>query len=206
MPRITHRADLMHNSYASNLGLAITSNYVLTADGQGGLSWAAGGTLSYASNSNDVSAVGAAGASTLVPRADHVHRSPLYFVNSTTARLVTNTIHQASTATTGTLTLNSGTADLLADSGSGLYSELYLSQGLIEMYADGYILLEPNNGAAGGGNTDKVKITGGHGLVLPVLTADPAAGASEEGQMYRNSTAGTVKVYLGGSWRTITTS
>ena len=118
MPRITHRADLMHNSYASNLGLAITSNYVLTADGQGGLSWAAGGTLSYASNSNDVSAVGAAGASTLVPRADHVHRSPLYFVNSTTARLVTNTIHQASTATTGTLTLNSGTADLLADSGS----------------------------------------------------------------------------------------
>ena len=45
MGRITHRADLMHHSYTSNLGAAITSNYRLSADGTGGVVWTSDPTL-----------------------------------------------------------------------------------------------------------------------------------------------------------------
>lgn len=74
--RVKHRADLMHRSVGSN-GLAIPSNWRLSADGLTNTVWtpeSAGGSVSYGSNSNDVGLVSAAGASSLVSRADHVHR------------------------------------------------------------------------------------------------------------------------------------
>lgn len=65
----------MHRAEASN-GSAIASNWLLSTDGTKGLEWRpeSSGTVSYASNSNDVGNPSAAGASTLVSRADHVHR------------------------------------------------------------------------------------------------------------------------------------
>jgi hypothetical protein len=76
--RITHLADKMHRAEASN-GTAIASNWILSTDGTKGVHWrpeTTGGTpsLSYGSNANDVGDAGAAGASSLVTRADHVHR------------------------------------------------------------------------------------------------------------------------------------
>lgn len=73
--RIKHRADIAHRSIGSN-GLAIPSNWRLSADGLKNVLWTpeSASSVSYGSNSNDVSSVGAVGASTLVTRADHVHR------------------------------------------------------------------------------------------------------------------------------------
>jgi hypothetical protein len=76
--RITHLADKMHRAEGSN-GTAIASNWILSTDGTKGVHWrpeTTGGTpsLSYGSNANDVGDAGAAGASSLVTRADHVHR------------------------------------------------------------------------------------------------------------------------------------
>jgi hypothetical protein len=73
--RITHLGDLMHRSIASN-GSSVTSNWGLKATGLGGVVWTpdAGGSVSYGSNSNEVSYGNEVGASTLVSRADHVHR------------------------------------------------------------------------------------------------------------------------------------
>jgi hypothetical protein len=73
--RIKHLADLMHKSIASN-GTAIASNWRLSADGLMNTVWSpeSAGSVSYGSNSNDVGYTDAAGASSLVSRADHVHR------------------------------------------------------------------------------------------------------------------------------------
>lgn len=75
--RVTHLGDLMHRAEASN-GSAISSNWLLSTDGTKAVTWrpesAGGGSVSYASNSNDVGNPSAAGASSLVSRADHVHR------------------------------------------------------------------------------------------------------------------------------------
>ena len=73
MARPRHELALWHTSYTSN-GVAITSNHRPAADGAGNVVWSdAGSTISYASNSTSVSVAPAAGASTLVSRADHVH-------------------------------------------------------------------------------------------------------------------------------------
>lgn len=74
--RVTHLADLMHRAEASN-GSAVSSNWILSTDGTKRVRWrpeSAGGALSYGSNASDVASASAAGASSLVTRADHVHR------------------------------------------------------------------------------------------------------------------------------------
>lgn len=73
--RVTHLQDLMHRAEASN-GTAITSNWVVSTDGSKAVTWRpeSASALSYASNSNDVASANAPGASSLVSRADHVHR------------------------------------------------------------------------------------------------------------------------------------
>lgn len=74
--RIKHLGDLMHKSIASN-GTAVTSNWRLSADGLTNVVWSpdsAGGSVSYGSNSNEVTYANAPGASSLVARADHAHR------------------------------------------------------------------------------------------------------------------------------------
>lgn len=73
--RIKHLADLMHKSIASN-GSAIASNWRLSADGLMNTVWSpeSATSVSYGSNSNDVSFSNAAGASALAAKADHVHR------------------------------------------------------------------------------------------------------------------------------------
>jgi hypothetical protein len=73
--RIKHLGDYMHKSIASN-GSAITSNWRLSADGLTNVVWSPESTssVSYGSNANDVGYTDAPGASSLVSRADHVHR------------------------------------------------------------------------------------------------------------------------------------
>lgn len=73
--RVKHLGDLMHKSIASN-GSAVTSNWRLAADGLTNVIWSpeSASSVSYGSNSNEVSYVNAPGASSLVSRADHVHR------------------------------------------------------------------------------------------------------------------------------------
>src|SRR3990167_2445530 len=76
MARPRHELALWHTSHTSN-GTAISSNQRPAADGQGNVVWSAGtagGSVSYGSNSNDISSVSAAGAATEVSRVDHVHR------------------------------------------------------------------------------------------------------------------------------------
>ena len=84
---------------------------------------------------------------------------------------------------------NAGAAGLLLDAG-----------GDIDMSGSGYVALGANNYASGGANTDKHYLYGGHGLVVPTLAADPASGASEEGQIYFNTTSQTFRGYDGTVW------
>lgn len=53
---------------------------------------------------------------------------------------------------------------------------------------------------AGNGNSDKASFTGGNGIVIPVLSADPAGAASEAGQLYYNDVSNTVRWYNGSVW------
>lgn len=73
--RTRHSADLHHYSKASN-GSSIPSNWRLAATGDSGVVWSpeSSGGVSYGSNSNEVSYSNAPGASSLVSRADHVHK------------------------------------------------------------------------------------------------------------------------------------
>lgn len=75
---------------------------------------------------------------------------------------------------------------------------LYLAGDLVEITdgQDGTVNLDDFNG--------KVYIASRNGLVIPVLSADPAAPDSEEGQVYYNDSTKTVRVYSG-SWGTIGT-
>lgn len=86
----------------------------------GGTTWqgfqvggSSGGSVSYGSNSNRVAALSAAGASTLVSRADHVHDG-----------IATVTASSSNTLNRGTLNLRAGTGIALAlsntDGGAGL--------------------------------------------------------------------------------------
>ena len=45
------------------------------------------------------------------------------------------------------------------------------------------------------GSTSKHYFVGGHGLVVPLLAADPAGGDSEDGQIYKNTTSGKFRGY-----------
>ena len=73
--RVRHDGMLMHYSRSSN-GTAVPSNWKLSAIGDTGVTWTpeTAGGVSYGSNSNEVSYANAPGASSLVSRADHVHR------------------------------------------------------------------------------------------------------------------------------------
>lgn len=73
--RIRHDSVLMHYSRMSN-GSAAPSNWALRATGDTGMAFApdSGGSVSFGSNSNEVTFANAPGASTLASRADHVHR------------------------------------------------------------------------------------------------------------------------------------
>ena len=74
MARPRHELAIWHTSYTSN-GVAITSNYVVRADGAGNVAWSpeSVSSLSYGSNANAVSTAPAGGASSSISRADHVH-------------------------------------------------------------------------------------------------------------------------------------
>lgn len=62
-----------------------------------------------------------------------------------------------------------------------------------------FIAGAPNSGNRGGFIVDA------NYMKLPVLSADPTiTGGAQEGMMYVNSTAHTLKVYLNGSWKTVT--
>lgn len=74
--RIRHDGALMHYSRQSN-GSATPSNWKLSATGDTGVIWtpeSAGGSVSYGSNSNEVSFANAPGTISLAAHADHVHR------------------------------------------------------------------------------------------------------------------------------------
>lgn len=53
---------------------------------------------------------------------------------------------------------------------------------------------------AGAGTTGKHWLTGGVGVVVPVLSADPAGGDSENGQIYYNDSDEKFRVYEDGAW------
>ena len=94
--------------------------------------------------------------------------------------------------------------DTISDATEEAYH--YMSGGYHEIVSgdvatgEGWIKLAPNNYSAGGPATAKVIVEGGHGLVFPSLTADPAGGNSENGQVYYNSTSNKLRVRAAGSW------
>lgn len=89
---------------------------------------------------------------------------------------------------------------VLKDTDAEAFIEFVAGWISLRAFTDGGILLEPNNSTAGGGNFAKVYIDGGHGLVLQALAADPAAGASEDGQIYYNTTAEVIRQHINGAW------
>lgn len=65
---------------------------------------------------------------------------------------------------------------------------------------DDTLILSANQETPGGGNDTKIKMLGGHGVVVPILAADPAGGASENGQLYYDSGTDKFRAYENGSW------
>lgn len=65
---------------------------------------------------------------------------------------------------------------------------------------DDTLILSANQETPGGGNDTKIKMLGGHGLVIPILSADPAAGASEDGQIYYNDSTDLIRLRANGAW------
>lgn len=123
----------------------------------------------------------------------------------------------ALTATTADWETPSGGTGLFVPAGSG---DPKLDTGLIRIYdqnelaylglngdaeiatdTDQPIYLEPNFATPGG--PAKVYILGGSGLVLPILSADPSGGNSEDAQLYYNSASNTFRVYSNGVWTDI---
>lgn len=105
--RIKHAGDLMHKSIGSN-GLAIPSNWRLSADGLQNVVWTpeSASAVSYGSNVNDIGPANAPGASSLVTRADHVHRG------------VRTILSNGSNALFGDITIQAGTGVILSVSGN----------------------------------------------------------------------------------------
>ena len=202
---------LWHTSYSSN-GVAITSNYRLAADGSGNAVWSgASGAVSYASNSNDVAIVGAGGASTLVSRADHVHRGV------TSISHTSNTFYGPVTLTaSGTLGITSpasGTFNLSATGGAGgggtittkdEGSTLSSAVTTLDFVGAGVV-------ASGAGVTTTVTIAGASGTTwngvcngrltltsgLAVTTADVTAATTLYFTPYKGNQIGT---YSGAAW------
>lgn len=65
---------------------------------------------------------------------------------------------------------------------------------------DETLYLSANQETAGGSDAAKIIMLGGHGLVIPILTADPGGTASENGQVYYNSTSDKFRAYEDGAW------
>jgi len=65
---------------------------------------------------------------------------------------------------------------------------------------DDSLILSANQETPGGSSSAKIYMYGGHGLVIPLLTADPAGGDSEVGQVYYNSTDDKFRAYENGAW------
>lgn len=75
-----------------------------------------------------------------------------------------------------------------------------VASGFFKLFALGGIDLNANDGTPGGGSTDKHYLIGGHGLVVPILSADPSGGNSENGQVYYNDTDDKFRAYQNGAW------
>lgn len=75
-----------------------------------------------------------------------------------------------------------------------------LNNGFMTLIVTEGITLGPNSQSPGGSNDAKVFINGGQGLVLVSLSADPAGGASENGQIYYNDTTHKFRGRANGAW------
>ena len=61
--------------------------------------------------------------------------------------------------------------------------------------------IEANDGTAGGTTAaPKHVLVGGHGVVFPLLSADPSGPHSTEGQVYMNTTTHKLRCYNGSTW------
>lgn len=89
--------------------------------------------------------------------------------------------------------------DEISDTTVSAYLQL-LATGDVDLNATGEMRIEANNGSAGGGSSDKHNLIGGHGVIVPRLTADPAGGDSVNGQMYYNTTSHKFRGYANGAW------
>jgi hypothetical protein len=183
--RQTHLADLMHRAEASN-GTAIASNWILSTDGTKRVKWrpeTTGGTpsLSYGSNANDVGNPSAPGASSLVTRADHVHRG----VRSITAN--------GSNSLFGNVNLQAGTGIALGVSGQDV---TITNTGSSSGGGSGTNLtIEEVDGSPTVAATKLVLPNGTLGVVGTVATYTPTGGGSlTEAYVGYNT--------IGGSWET----
>jgi hypothetical protein len=98
----------------------------------------------------------------------------------------------------GTWVMRSG-QDQIADASNNAYI-FFPDDGNLDVNATGELKLEANDGTPGGASTDKHQMVGGHGVVIPRLTADPAGGDSEDGQMYYNTTTDKFRGRANGAW------
>jgi hypothetical protein len=183
--RQTHLADLMHRAEGSN-GTAIASNWILSTDGTKRVKWrpeTTGGTpsLSYGSNANDVGNPSAPGASSLVTRADHVHRG----VRSITANGSNNLF--------GNVNLKAGTGIALGVSGQDV---TITNTGSSSGGGSGTNLtIEEVDGSPTVAATKLVLPNGTLGVVGTVATYTPTGGGSlTEAYVGYNT--------IGGSWET----
>lgn len=75
-----------------------------------------------------------------------------------------------------------------------------VDNGTVDIWSKGgAISLSPGDGGAPS-TGEWVEINGGHGLVIPRLTSDPAGGDSQDGQMYYNTSTDKFRGRANGSW------
>lgn len=82
-------------------------------------------------------------------------------------------------------------ADAIRASDNGSY---------IQWQSGGSLLISSDSGSAILLDADKVYVSSVYGMVIPVLSSDPAGGNSEEGQVYYNSTTEKFRGYENGAW------